>query len=40
LSLDTTVKFDTGLGALTVWTVGVVVPDLYKQSSSFVQDAL
>jgi hypothetical protein len=40
LSLHASVKFDAGLGALAVWTVGEVVADLYKQSSAFIQDAL
>jgi hypothetical protein len=40
LSLDTTVELDAGLDALAVWTVGVVFADLYKQSSSFIQDPL
>ena len=40
LSLDTTVEFDAGLGALAVWTVGEVFADLYKQSPSFIQDPL
>jgi hypothetical protein len=40
LSLDTTVEFDSGLGALAIWRVGEVFADLYKQSSSFIQDPL
>ncbi len=40
LLLHAPVKFNTGLGALPVWTVGVVLANLYKQSSSFVQNPL
>jgi hypothetical protein len=30
LSLHATVKFHPGLGALPVWTVGVILADLYE----------
>ena len=40
LSLNATVEFNAGLNALPVWTVGIVFADLYKQSSSFIQDPL